>query len=181
MRLYEAIVENSKLDQLHKMLHKLFIDYDNSILKYKQTAFDNPSLDKDNMEDVQERVEQEDESKSALKNVITVLNKIQIVFERLNYSSSTSTADDVDEDNFISQLDRFSEQCLLLDEDFNRESFTAFFNDLSYLTSLSEIHFNNRFGELTENIEVSEKADDILEETDEYLENLPEIDTNEIK
>jgi len=76
MRLYEAIVENSKLDQLHKMLHKLFIDYDNSILKYKQTAFDNPSLDKDNMEDVQERVEQEEESKSALKNVITVLNKI---------------------------------------------------------------------------------------------------------
>lgn len=181
MRLYEAIEENSKLDSLHKILHGLFIEYDNAIIDY-QNYFKyyskNSSEDIDNIIDT---VDNKEEVKDKLKNIISVLNKMQTIFEKVGYTSNTSSPEDVNEDNFSNQLDNFSGQCLALDSDFTRESFTAFFNQLSYMTTLTELHYNNLFGELKENIIVSENAEDALEETEEYLEGLPEIKTNEVK
>lgn len=181
MRLYEAIEENSKLNSLHNILYKLFIEYDDAVLDYKSYLKHYSKNTENDIDSIIDTVDNKEEVRDRLKKVISVLNKIQTVFEKIGYSSDTSSPEDVNEDNFNNQLEKFSGQCLALNDNFVREAFTAFYNQLSYITTLSEIHYNNMFGELKEDIKVSDNAEETLEETEEYLNELPEIKTNEVK
>ena len=184
MSILEAIQQSSNMEILKNNLKSLIKDYDNSVEYYKHELRENNLYNTDfdsDTDNIIDSVESVDKVKNALKNIITSLNKIQVVFEKIGYSDSTGTTDDCGEESYLQQLDKFSEQGLKLIENFEREYFVSFSNQLYYLTSLSEIHYNNKFGDLTEEIKVTPAAEEMLEETEEYLGSLPEIKTNEIK
>ena len=181
--LAENINENIALSSLSKALKELFIKYDNLVDKYKVSILNsNIDIDSDNTsEKILDNANDIDEVKKYLKQIIQVLNAIQTIFEKLNYTNSSSIPNDVNENNFITQLEQFSKQALLLLEDFNREYFQSFYEGVTYLSSLAEIHYNNLFGDLTEEINITDNAEEMLETTEEYLDSLPKINTNELK
>ena len=183
VNLMEEINQNVALDSLKNTLQDLFKRYDRASTKYKLSVYDSKiDLDSDNnSDDILNKVNELDDVKTNLDLVIQILNAIQTIFEKLNYSSSTSTPNDVNETNFIKQLEQYSKQALNLIEDFNREYFQSFYENTSYLTSLAEVHYNNLFGELKEQVKITDNAEEMLETTEEYLESLPKIETNELK
>lgn len=185
MTLIESIQEITSLNALKDILKGLFKDYDSLVDEYKDEIYQSGmdlSLDNSPKDDSYVgHLHNKDKIMTKLKDLVAILNKIQVIFEELNYKTDSSVSNDVSEGNFLNQLDQFSKQAYNLIEDFNRESFPAFYNNLSYLSSLSEIHYNGKFEHLQENIEISDKVEETLEETEEYLESLPEIKTNEVK
>ena len=179
MTIYESIQENNKIQIIRENLKKLFKDYDKAVIVYKH-AIDNllyEDLDTDN---ILNNLKENNEAKDALNNIITKLNEIQLIFEQLGYEFNTGTPDDVDETNLLIQLDQMSKQMYRLMEEFERENFNAFVNGLNYLTSLVEIHYNNKFGDLEEKFKITEEGEEILDEAKDYLDEQPELKTNEI-
>ena len=183
VNLMEEINQSVALNSLKNTLQNLFEKYDRASMKYRLSVYDSKiDLDSENnSEDILNQVNELDRVKENLDLIIQILNAIQTIFEKLNYTSSTSTPNDVSETNFLKQLEQYSKQALNLIEDFTRESFQSFYENTSYLTSLAEVHYNNLFGELQEQVKITDNAEEMLETTEEYLESLPKIETNELK
>lgn len=181
MTLLEAIQENSELDKLKNILTGLFKEYDSVSELYSYSVKDINSEQSDiDTTDLLDNANKSYEFKKTFKKLISVLNKIQTVFEKIGYDNVTQTTDDVTETSFIKQLQNFSAQGLKLIENFDRKYFQSFVNQLNYLTALAEIHYNNKLGDLDENIQISKDTEEVLEETEEYLDEQPDIPTNEL-
>lgn len=181
--LFEAIQTNTVTDNIKNNLANLFVKYENYVMKYKIVVQDSFSdLEDDTIADeIDKNLSIKEEMSSYLKNIISVLNQIQTIFYKLGYRDTTGAPNDVSETNFIVQLDQFNKQAYRLIENFKIDTFRAFANIVFYLTSLAEIHYNTQFGPLEENIIVSEKLENEIEETKDYIDSLPEVKTNEIK
>ena len=180
MTIFESIQENANIQLIKENLKKLFKDYDSAVLEYKH-AIDNLLHEKLDTDKILKDFTEDNEAQAALTNIITKLNEIQLIFEQLGYEFNTGAPDDVDELNLIKQLDQMSYQMYKLIEDFERENFAAFVSGLNYLTSLVEIHYNNKFGELEETIHVTEEGEEVLDEAKDFLDEQPELKTNDIK
>lgn len=182
MTILEAIEENSKMQIIKDSLIKLFRDYDSAIEEY--SYYVHKDIEKNEEVDtdaILQNVNETNNVKETLKNIIKTLNQIQVIFEQLGYNNNATPSDDVDERSFIQQLEQLSTQMLKLYDNFVRENFPAFNNGLNYMTALAEIHYNNKFGDLEEDIEINNSDKEILEDAKEYLDELPEIKTNEVK
>lgn len=178
MNIMQALKESASMDYLEQALIEMFKSYDGAVERYKEAVIQIQDLD---TEDVLTAVNENEKVKLTLAEIITNLNRLQILFEKLNYSIDSSSAEDTEDLALIKQLEQFSAQALRLIEGFDRSKFPAFVNQLGYLTSLAETHYNNAFGDLRENLEVTPEAEEKLEETEEYLDSLPKIKTNDIK
>lgn len=193
MTLFDSIQNTLSLDYLKnlvkesvKKLDISILGYDNAITSsnYAKSQWTREKEDDDeyDIEEVLREIDKQYNIGRWLKEIISHLNEIQVIFEKVGITSDSSTPEDINEDSYLEQLEKFQAQCFNLIEDFKRENFVSFVQQLSYITSLSEIHYSKNYEEeLKENIEISEETEDKLEETEEYLDSLPEIKTNEVK
>lgn len=177
MSLLEDIRFSSSMNNLQELLNGYFIDLERAIDKY---IFRVAKDSVDNSSDIEQQIEIQNKQKQMLENIIQLINKIQFIFEELDYTNNTSVSADVDEDSFIDQLKQYKVQMYKLINDFNRDYFTAFATQTYYLAALAEFHYNTKFGGLSEEVEMTSEDQEITEEANDYLDSLPEQDTSDL-
>lgn len=177
MSLLEDIRFSSSMNNLQELLNGYFIDLERAIDKY---IFRVANDSVDNSSDIEQQIEIQNKQKQMLENIIQLINKIQLIFEELDYTNNTSVSADVDEDSFIDQLKQYKVQMYKLINDFNREYFTAFATQTYYLALLAEFHYNAKFGSLSEEVEMTSEDQEITEEANDYLDTLPEQNTSDL-
>ena len=177
MSLLEDIRFSSSMNNLQELLNGYFIDLERAIDKY---IFRVAKDSVDNSSDIEQQIEIQNKQKQMLENIIQLINKIQFIFEELDYTNNTSVSADVDEDSFIDQLKQYKVQMYKLINDFNREYFTAFATQTYYLALLAEFHYNAKFGSLSEEVEMTSEDQEITEEANDYLDSLPEQNTSDL-
>lgn len=177
MSLLEDIRFSSSMNNLQELLNGYFIDLERAIDKY---IFRVAKDSVDNSDDIEQQIEIQNKQKQMLENTIQLINKIQSIFEELDYTNDTSVSGDIDEDSFIDQLKQYKVQMYRLINDFNRDYFIAFATQTYYLVALAEFHYNTKFGNLSEEVEITEEDQEITEEANDYLDTLPEQSTNDL-
>ena len=177
MSLLEDIRFSSCMNNLQELLQGYFIDLERAIDKY---IFRVAKDSVDNSSDIEQQIEIQNKQKQMLENIIQLINKIQSIFEELDYTNDTSVSGDIDEDSFIDQLKQYKIQMYRLINDFNRDYFTAFAMQTYYLAALAEFHYNTKFGNLSEEVEITEEDQEITEEANDYLDTLPEQNTSDL-
>ena len=177
MSLIEDIRFSSSMNNLQELLNGYFVDLERAIDRYIfRIAKDSIGYSGD----TEQQVKAQNRQKQMLENIIQLINKIQLIFEELDYTNDTSVSADVDEDSFIDQLKQYKVQMFRLAENFNREYFTAFATQTYYLAALAEFHYNAKFGNLSEEVEMTNEDQEITEEASDYLDSLPEQDTSDL-
>ena len=177
MSLLEDIRFSNSMNNLQELLNGYFIDLERAIDRY---IFRIANDSVGNYGDTEQQIEVQNRQKQMLENIIQLINKIQLIFEELDYTNNTSVSADVDEDSFIDQLKQYKVQMFRLTENFNREYFTAFATQTYYLAALAEIHYNAKFGSLSEEAEMTSEDQEITEEANDYLDSLPEQDASDL-
>lgn len=177
MSLIEDIRFSNSMNNLQELLNGYFIDLERAIDRY---IFRVAKDSVDHSGDTELQVEAQNRQKQMLENIIQLINKIQLIFEELDYTNDTSVSADVDEDSFIDQLKQYKVQMYKLINDFNRDYFTAFATQTYYLAALAEFHYNAKFGSLSEEVEMTSEDQEITEEANDYLDSLPEQDTSDL-
>ena len=177
MSLLEDIRFSNSMNNLQELLNGYFVDLERAIDRY---IFRIANDSVDNSSDIEQQIEIQNKQKQMLENIIQLINKIQLIFEELDYTNNTSVSADVDEDSFIDQLKQYKVQMFRLTENFNREYFTAFATQTYYLAALVEFHYNTKFGSLSEEVEITSEDQEITEEANDYLDSLPEQDASDL-
>ena len=177
MSLLEDIRFSNSMNNLQELLNGYFIDLERAIDRY---IFRIANDSVGNSGDTEQQIEVQNRQKQMLENIIQLINKIQLIFEELDYTNNTSVSVDVDEDSFIDQLKQYKVQMFRLTENFNREYFTAFATQTYYLAALAEFHYNAKFGSLSEEVEMTSEDQEITEEANDYLDSLPEQDASDL-
>ena len=107
MSLIEDIRFSNSMNNLQELLNGYFIDLERAIDRY---IFRVAKDSVDNSGDTEQQVEAQNLQKQMLENIIQLINKIQLIFEELDYTNDTSVSADVDEDSFMDQLKQYKVQ-----------------------------------------------------------------------
>lgn len=82
----------------------------------------------------------EEDYSDTLGMILNNLNNIIKLFNSLGFTYEPDVTSDVDEDSFITILNRFSDQIDRFLSNFNRNEFESFNTYIKYITSLIDVH-----------------------------------------
>jgi hypothetical protein len=166
---------------VHSISEEIAINELKNILRVKSIALAEDTSDYITLENYNDTDSKEEQS-SFLRNIISLLNEItQILYNTLDKNPDASTPEDTDEESYTKQLQNYNTQFYDLLSNFDRSLLPAFYEQTYYITNLSEIHYNTKFGLIKESYDnISSNTEDKSIKIGEVFKKLPEIKTNNL-
>lgn len=119
--IYKTLLESYEFDNLKQYMKSNLEKFQNLVIEYINLADEN-------------------DFSSILGEMLVPLNNVIKKFNELGFTYEPDTTTDVDEDNFTTILDRYSEQVEDFISDFSRDKFESFNVQTRDIFSLIDLH-----------------------------------------